>query len=110
MNSLDGGPISSGVPMESSGKFADLIDSNEEKYIEFCEKLGAKKVPGGDISFEFEIYKGLKALIKFYEKDDEFNASAAILFEKRMLQFVNYETVFYIASDLQHLISEGVKE
>ena len=104
VNSLNDGPVSQGVPMEDNS-FAELIDKHTKDFILACEAIGFKAVSIGDVGFELEIYKGLKARLKFYKSDDEFPASITMLFEKNMLKYVNYETVFYIAGDIERLIA-----
>ena len=54
----------------------------------------------GDIGYRFGVFADLDAILKFYHSDEDFPASVTLLWEENMLQFVYYETVFYIAGAL----------
>jgi len=45
------------------------------------EKLGAKKIPMGDVAYEFEFINGLHVRFILWAGDDEFPPSSQILFE-----------------------------
>ena len=60
----------------------------------------------GDMSFRFPVFDGLTVILKFYHSDEEFPASAILLWDSNTLQYIFYETVFYIAGFLIHSILE----
>ena len=63
----------------------------------------------GDIGFEFPVFQDIKVILKFYHADEEFPASLTLLWDANLLQFVFYETVFYIAGCLLSMILEEMK-
>ena len=60
----------------------------------------------GDIGYRFSLFGDLDVILKFYHSDEDFPASVTLLWEENMLQFVYYETVFYIAGALLRQLGE----
>lgn len=102
-------PVSSlpGVLVSGSGlkivpqKLADTIDKNPDSFRHGCESMGGIPVDQGDIGYRVEIFPGLPVCLKFYFADEEFPPSLTLLWDQNILQFVRYETVYYIAGCLQ---------
>lgn len=101
VNSLPGIMVrGSGLNMQSPA-LAEKIDENPELYQKALLKMGGKLVEAGDIGGQIEIFPGLPMRLKFYFGDDEFQPSLTFLWDQNILQFVRYETVYYIAACLQ---------
>ena len=47
--------------------------------------------------------------LKFYHSDEDFPPSVTLLWDENMLQFVYYETVFYIAGVLLRRLQEAME-
>ena len=60
----------------------------------------------GDAGFSFTIFRDLKVQLKFYRADEEFPASLTLLWDVNTLEFMKYETVFYVAGALLNLIRQ----
>jgi hypothetical protein len=99
VNSLKGN-TAVGVATDFHTPFAAHIDRDPEAFRHACERLGGKSVDMGDIGYRFPIFADLDVILKFYHSDEDFPASVTLLWEENMLQFVYYETVFYIAGAL----------
>lgn len=106
-------PVSSlpGVLVRGSGlmmtaqELAELIDQHPDQFRRICKKLGSKTRNNGDICEEIEIFPGLPMQIKFYHSDEEFPPSVTFLWDRNILSFVRYETVYYLAAALKkHLL------
>ena len=100
VNSLRGCPISAGVDTEFHGKTAQYYDRNPERLKRACSVLGGAPVKMGDIGFRFPVFDGIQVILKFYHSDEDFPASVTFLWDENTLNFVYYETVFYIAGSL----------
>ena len=79
---------------------ADAIQRSPEAFQRRMESMGATPVSYGDIGYRLEIFPGLHMLLKFYFADEEFPPSLMLLWDRNMLQFVRYETIYYIAGCL----------
>ena len=105
VNSLKGN-AAVGVATDFHTPFAARIDRNPEAFCRACESLGGTPVHMGDISYRFPVFGDLDVILKFYHSDEDFPASVTLLWEENMLQFVYYETVFYIAGALLRQLGE----
>jgi hypothetical protein len=105
VNSLKGN-AAVGVGTDFHTPFAACIDRNPEVFCRACESLGGTPVHMGDIGYRFSVFGDLDVILKFYHSDEDFPASVTLLWEENMLQFVYYETVFYIAGALLRQLGE----
>ena len=102
-------PVSSlpGVVVSGSGlniaprSLAEKIDHAPQEFCRACEQMGGTAVQQGDLGYRLEIFPGLPVDLKFYFADEEFPASLTLLWDRNILQFVRYETVYYLAGCLQ---------
>ncbi len=106
-------PVSSlpGVLVSGSGLVMNLsalaakADKDPTAFVRACEALGGKPTGAGDIGFELLAFPDLPVQVKFYHSDEEFPASMTLLWDKNILQFIRYETVYYLAGALQSRIN-----
>lgn len=82
-------------------KLAQAIHRNPDGFCRACEKMRGTPVPMGDLGYQIEIFPGLPMCLKFYFADEEFPPSLTLLWDRNILRFVRYETVYYIAGCLQ---------
>lgn len=80
---------------------AQAIHENPDGFRRACVQMGAEPQNMGDLGFLLWIFPDLPMCLKFYFGDDEFPAQLTLLWDRNMLQFVRYETVYYIAGCLQ---------
>ena len=109
VNSLNGCTKGAGVGTDFHSSIASRFDADAQSFRNACDKLGGTPVGMGDIGFEFPVFQDIKVILKFYHADEEFPASLTLLWDANMLQFVFYETVFYIAGCLLSMILEEMK-
>lgn len=95
-----------GVTTDFSSADADFFDRNFFGFTCSCHYLGGEPVPMGDAGFCFTIFRDLKVQLKLYRSDEEFPASLTLLWDTNTLEFMKYETVFYVAGVLQSLIRQ----
>lgn len=100
VSSLPGVFVRGSGLMMKSPKLSESIHHNPDKFREICLKMGGKMVDIGDIGAEIEIFSGLPMELKFYFGDEEFPPDITFLWDENILQFVRYETVYYIAATL----------
>lgn len=110
VNSLKGLTATAGVATDFHSATAAFFDRDEEAFRAACRSLGATEVAMGDIGFCFPIFGDFRAILKFYRSDEEFPASATLLWDENALQFIYYETVFYVAGYLLQAIRETMQQ
>lgn len=108
VNSLKGA-AAVGVGTDFYGKFAKKVDCDPEGFRLACLRCGAEPVQMGDMGFRFPVFGELDVILKFYHSDEDFSASLTLLWDENMLQFVYYETVFYIAGALLRQLEEEME-
>ena len=91
---------------EGRDPWADRFEADPDGFRRACLALGGTAIPLGDLGFSFPVFRELTVRLKFYGSDEDFPASVVLLWDENMLQYVYYETVFYIAGFLLHRILE----
>lgn len=97
VSSLPGVLVSGNGLMMDSPSVAEMADQQPEKLRTTLLKMGAREISIGDMGFEVPLFPGICLRLKFYFRDEEFAPSVTFLWDENILQFVRYETVYYIA-------------
>ena len=105
VNSLKGRPPI-GVGTDFHSEAANCFDRQQDAFQAACLALGGTAIPLGDLGFSFPVFRELTVRLKFYGSDEDFPASVVLLWDENTLQYIYYETVFYIAGFLLHRILE----
>ena len=63
-------------------RIAKMYGSSPDELCTACERLGGVRISGADAAFELEFLRGLYIRLYLWEGDDEFPASAQILFSQ----------------------------
>lgn len=104
VNSLRGhAPV--GVEARPSA-YAERFGQQPEMFRQACEQWGGRRIHLGDAGYEFSVFRDLKIRLKLYLADDEFPASLTTLWTENALDYLFYETTFYVSG---FLISQLVK-
>ena len=93
----------------SSGLGENLFDERAQffaaaphKLERACIALCGIKDTKGDVAYRLDTFPFLPVLLRFWQADEEFPPSLQLLWDLNTLDFVHYETTYYIAD---HLIS-----
>ena len=95
-----------GVYVGGSGLSMDMpslamaIHKNPDQFRAACARMGGVPEYLGDLGYRLAVFPGLWMCLKFYFGDDEFPPQLTLLWDRNILQFVRYETVYYIAGCL----------
>ena len=85
------------------------IQEHPEKFRAACRALGGTPEGIGDISYRIPIFGNLCAVAQFWFADDEFGPRLNVLWDSNMLQYVRYETVWYIHGHLLSRLREEME-
>jgi len=98
---------------ETSGKLTArqtrLFDHREAELSWACEQLGGTKYGKGDVAYRLPLFDFLPVALQFWNSDDEFPASLHLLWDKNIIQFMHFETVWYAAGHLLDRLQELVE-
>lgn len=98
-----------GLSMEPRS-LAAAIDAQPEAFRRACRRLGGRSVPMGDMGFEIPLFADLSVIVKFYHGDAEFSPACILLWDRNILQYIRYETVYYLAGCLLRRLEEAMAE
>ena len=82
----------------------------EEELRAACEALGGTPWGKGDVSYMIPLYRGLQFVFSFWNSDDEFPASASVLFDSNSLKYMHYETLWYCLGHIFSRIKEEMEK
>ena len=77
-------------------RFAGHADALERALI----SLGGRPGIGGDVSYILDVFDFFPVCVRFYDADEEFPASLQFLWDANALDFLYYETLWYVAGEL----------
>ena len=84
-------------------KYAALFDGRLEKLKAACAKLGGtleKRVAGADVTCRIPVTPFFPVLLQFWEGDDEFPPKLMLLWDRNSMDFLHFETTFYLQGDI----------
>jgi len=65
-----------------------------------CRRLGGVPDGRGDVSYAIPVFRDFRILFQFWDGDDEFPANIKYLFDENALQYMHYETLWYVMGTL----------
>ncbi|MBO6011466.1 MAG: DUF3786 domain-containing protein [Oscillospiraceae bacterium] len=74
---------------------AQAFDRDPDKLKAALKALGAVLVAGGDVCGEISVFGKLKVMVRFWRSDEDFPAQLQLLWDKNVLSYMHYETVWY---------------
>lgn len=94
-------------------KYAHLFDGRLDNLKLSCEKLGAQLQPsmaGADLTCRIPVTSFFQVLLQFWSGDEEFPAKLMLLWDKNAMQFIHFETTFYLQGDLLSRVLQNMEE
>ena len=65
-----------------------------------CARLGGVPLGKSDVGYAIPVFADFGIWFQFWEGDDEFPANIKYLFDENALQFMHYETLWYVMNSL----------
>lgn len=97
------GTMKSSIPGSNMfQKAADCFNGKVKELEAVCELLGEKVDIKGDVAARLYPFSFLPVIIQYWEADDEFPANLKFMFDENILEYMHYETIFFMTG---HLIS-----
>ncbi len=110
LNSLKGTVFSSGTVGNIFQKYTGLFDGKTRELAKACEKLGGIPEKVGDVSYRLEIFPFLPAVFQFWYSDEEFPAMLKFMWDENILDYVHYETIFFMMSHVLSRLEEEIRK
>lgn len=84
-------------------KYAELFNERCDDLANACVQTGGtlkKSMAGADITCEIPITSFFPVLLQFWEGDDEFPPKLTLMWDRNAIQFLHFETTFFLQGDL----------
>ena len=104
--------MTSGAGLGGNGFYqreAVLFDHHTEELRAAAEALNGQETAGGDFSAYIDVFDGLRVMLRFWNSDDEFGPQIQIFWDKNVLLYMHYETVWYACGVLMSRIRQEMK-
>lgn len=85
------------------------LDQKTEQLCQACEALGGQPGTVGDVSYILHPFESLPMMLQFWNSDEEFPANLKIMWDENVLDYVHYETTFFIAGHVLQRIREQME-
>ena len=87
---------------------AEKLSGRLDKLRQVCEILGGRPETKADAGYRFDAFIFMPIIFQFWEGDEEFPPSVNFLFDENTLDFIRFETAWYVAGHLLQLISKSM--
>lgn len=103
------------VTMSSPGtdtftaKYAEMFSARAREVMEACRILGGVQPQiraGADVCWEFPVFPFFPVQMRFWDGDDEFKPKIQLLWDKNALDFMHFETTYYVQGYLLERLAE----
>lgn len=106
--SLDGVVSRREIPDPLLTPFALRCTGRTEELDAACRRAGGVKLEAGDVAYEFEAFPQVHLRMVFWDADEDFPAQVQMLVDQCVTDFLHYETVGCVISDLLEKLEETV--
>ena len=83
-------------------RLQELFSGKTEELRKACEALGGTLLPQGDVGYVLPVFPFLNIAVLFWDKDEEFEAQANMLFDS---EFMHEENVVCVAADAVYYLT-----
>lgn len=96
--------------LEERDPLAERCQERPEVFRRWCEALGGKPMPTGDIAYSIEVFDGLPLMIQLWFGDEDFPASLRLLWDENALMYLKYETMYFAREVLLSRLKREMEE
>ncbi len=107
------------VTMSSPGadtftrSYAKLFSGNTDRLLQACRYLGGQKpeiTAGADVCWQFDLFPFFPVQLRFWDGDEEFEPKIQLLWDRNTLDFMHFETVYYVLGHLLERLAACMEE
>lgn len=86
-------------------RLQELFAGKTEELRKACEALGGTLLPQGDVGYVLPVFPFLNIAVLFWDRDEEFEAQANMLFDSEITEFMHEENVVCVAADAVYYLT-----
>ena len=109
VNMLKGTVKSGSVGSDLFQKSADAFSGKLEKLEAVCGIFGEKVDLSGDVAAKLYPFTFLPVIIQYWEADEEFPANLKFMFDENILDYMHFETIFFMMGHIVKRIQEKME-
>ena len=109
VNMLKGTVKSSNVGSNMFQKSADGFNGKLKELETVCGIWGEKLDLNGDVAAKLYPFSFLPVIIQYWEADEEFPANLKFMFDENILDYMHFETIFFMMGHIVKRIQEMMK-
>ena len=103
---LKGTVNTSGVGRNLFQKSADGFNGKRKELEAVCEIFGEKLDLNGDVAVKLYPFSFLPVILQYWEADEEFPANLKFMYDENILDYMHYETIFFMTGHIVKRIEE----
>lgn len=88
-------------------RLQDTFSGKTDALRKACEALGGTPFPQGDVGYVLPVFPFLNIAVLFWDKDEEFDAQANMLFDSEITEFMHEENVVCVAADAVYYLTRA---
>lgn len=89
---------------------AKWFDHRQGEVSAACTRLGGIPEEKGDVAYKIPVFGELYVIFRLWESDEEFPAQLQFLCDSNMLDFMHYETAWFLISHIIGLLKQFLTE
>ena len=106
INNVKGANLAAAPGNDMFAPTARIFDHRTDRLAAACEALGGTKEKIGDVSYLLPVFSFLSIQLQFWESDDEFPPQLKFMWDENILQFMHFETTFYVTGHVTDRLRE----
>ena len=96
--------------LEERDPLTEACQEKPQVFRRWCEALGGKPMPTGDIAYSIEVFDGLPLMIQLWFGDEDFPAGLRLLWDENALMYLKYETMYFAREVLLSRLKREMEE
>ena len=103
---LKGTVNASGVGRNLFQKSADGFNGKRKELEAVCKNFGETLNLNGDVAVKLYPFSFLPVILQYWEADEEFPANLKFMYDENILDYMHYETIFFMTGHIVKRIEE----
>lgn len=110
VGSLPGAGQSNPDDVVLNGPYTWLFERHPDLLRKACANLGGRPFPVGDVACELPVFHWLPVVFQFWQGDDEFPSTVRFLWDENTLQYLHFETTYYVMGHILQRLEDQIRE
>ena len=92
--------------------YADAFSGHVSELTSACEKIGeiCPRLAGADVTARIDVFPFFPVMFQFWEGDEEFSPQVRVLWDRNTMQYLHFETTYYLQGDLMERLQIIIEE